>query len=492
MAEGASGGSETGAVEPSTTVSSDRLVKLLEEEARLAREKAAVEPEVEDEGVITVPDLPPYPGSKERKVVVPLHGAGRREAAEVEATPTIRTERTEPPPIEPDHEQPLQVAPRARGAAWVSFLREGGPETDEAFRPRPPPVYRPLEPLECDLSAESVPALFWRAHVQQVTGRLLFVSGQEEKEVFFEEGVPIAARSNLAADRLEDMLLRFGLLDRATHAQARVKGIEHPRALAAHLVERGLLRAEEFFPVVRRHLEEVLLSLFEWPEGAARFDDQVVPDPEKVRLSRPMAALIMEGIRRKYLLPRLVQAVGGPSSLLAPIPPEHRGPGSPDPASLMLSAGEREVLRRVDGLRPIEEIVFLSGREALEVYRVLFAGVVTGLLVVTAPGLRDGAQTDPRAEQRDLEIGRRRVEAKFEELDRVSYFEVLGVSSRATPYEIEEAFRRLQREFHPMRFTHPAYQALQGKLDAIRRAVEEAFEVLSDEVLREEYRKSSQ
>jgi hypothetical protein len=345
-------------------------------------------------------------------------------------------------------------------------------------------------PEQTDLSGEMVPAVLWRFYLQNVTGLVTFTSGKDSKEVFFENGIPVGVRSSQTADRLEEVLFREGLIDRAAYAEARIKGIAQPRALAAHLVERGLLKPDELFPLVRRHLEDCLLGLFEWAEGSTTYSRQFAPDAEKVRLARPLPSLILEGVRRKFLLHRMVQVLGSPASLLAPVPSEDRSPRAPQLSQLGFMKEEREVLNLVNGLRPIEEIVFLSGQNAATVYRVLLACVVTGLLGVAVRGVRGGDEGADEALQRNLEIGRRRVEAKYEQINHASYFEILGVNPGATTYEIDAAYKRLVREFHPMNFAHTELRDLQDKLEVIHRTLDEAHEVLADELLREGYRQS--
>jgi hypothetical protein len=361
---------------------------------------------------------------------------------------------------------------------------------DELFAPEMAPELSAPNPADTDLGSEMVPAVLWRFYLQNVTGLVSFTSGGDSKEVFFENGIPVGVRSSQTADRLEEVLFREGLIDRAAYAEARIKGIAQPRALAAHLVERGLLKPDELFPLVRRHLEDCLLGLFEWTEGSTSYSRQFAPDAEKVRLARPLPSLILEGVRRKFLLDRMVQVLGSPASLLAPVPSEDRSPRAPQLSHLGFLKEEREVLNLVNGLRPIEEIVFLSGQNATTVYRVLLACVVTGLLAVAVRGVRGGDEGDDDALQRNLEIGRRRVEAKYEQINKASYFEILGVNPGATTYEIDAAYKRLVREFHPMNFAHADLRDLQDKLEVIHRTLDEAHEVLADELLREGYRQS--
>ncbi|MBW1807611.1 MAG: hypothetical protein JRJ87_05405, partial [Deltaproteobacteria bacterium] len=262
--------------------------------------------------------------------------------------------------------------------------------------------------------------------------------------------------------------------------------ILQPRALAAHLVERGLLKPEEFFPLVRRHFDECLLGLFEWTQGTAVYSEEYALDAEKIRMVRPGSSLLLEGIRRKFLLERMVRYLGSPSSLLTPVGLEK----SPDLRSMGFLPKERSVFVLVNGLRPIEEIVFLSGQKAITVYRVLLAGVIMGLLTVAVRGVRGGGEGAEEILKTNLEISRRRVEAKYDQINRASYFEILSVNEMATPYEVNSAYRLLSREFHPMHFAHASLEDLADKLEVVRRTLEEAHDVLSDDLLRQGYQQS--
>ena len=464
-----------------TSRGGEKLVELLQKEAKLAREKAAAETDDgQEDRVATSPDLPPYPGEKVVKISTEL----RREQEDDEEFEKEKTEDLKPlapsPPAEEEFRRE-KTSPR---------LPDVDAEEDELFVPDVAPELSAPNPAETDLDSEMVPAVLWRFYLQNVTGLVTFTSGGDSKEVFFENGIPVGVRSSQTADRLEEVLFREGLIDRAAYAEARIKGIAQPRALAAHLVERGLLKPDELFPLVRRHLEDCLLGLFEWTEGSTSYSRQFAPDAEKVWLARPLPSLILEGVRRKFLLDRMVQVLGSPASLLAPIPSEDRSPRAPQLSQLGFLKEEREVLNLVNGLRPVEEIVFLSGQNATTVYRVLLACVVTGLLAVAVRGVRGGGEGADDALERNLEIGRRRVEAKYEQINHASYFEILGVNAGATTYEIDAAYKRLVREFHPMNFAHAELRDLQDKLEAIHRTLDEAHEVLADELLREGYRQS--
>ncbi|MEJ2422041.1 MAG: DnaJ domain-containing protein [Acidobacteriota bacterium] len=65
-----------------------------------------------------------------------------------------------------------------------------------------------------------------------------------------------------------------------------------------------------------------------------------------------------------------------------------------------------------------------------------------------------------------------------------TYYEILGVSSRATTREIVNAFRELVRKYHPDRFDMPGKKR---EAEAHLKNITEAFNTLSNPKRREEY-----
>jgi CheY-like chemotaxis protein len=368
--------------------------------------------------------------------------------------------------------------------------QEVEPAKETFFKEAPKPKFKSPDPDKTDLARESAPAILWRLHASEVTGIVTFESNQDTKNIYFEVGIPVGVKSSQTADRLEERLFRTGLIDREAYAEARIKGLEQTRALAAHLVERGFLKPKELFPVVRRHMEDCILGIFEWTHGTVSFQEGYIADDEKIRLARSIPSLLLEGIRRKYLLERMVREIGSPTSLLAPVPIEDLLEKAPPVHTVGFTQEELEVLNLVNGLRPIEEIIFLSGQEVTTVYRVLLTGVVCGLLAVAVRGVGTATEGEDEALQRTISISRKRVEAKLAQVNQASYFEILGIAEDATPYEIDTAYKQLIKEFHDINFSHAELQDLKEKLKIIRATLEEARDILSDELLREGYRQS--
>jgi hypothetical protein len=200
-----------------------------------------------------------------------------------------------------------------------------------------------------------------------------------------------------------------------------------------------------------------------------------VPSDERTALDRSTLALALDGVRRRWLGPRIEAVLGGPGTLLAPVT------GAAALSELGLSAEERRVVALADGLRTLDEIDSASPLDPLSTRQVLAALVHLGALAVrTFQGGRSAS-----AATTAIDLGR--VRDKLEQVRRADYFTVLGVGRLCTPYEVREASERLAAEFDPRRYQGIREDALDERLAEIRRVVADAREVLADDRLREEY-----
>ncbi|MBI5508853.1 MAG: DUF4388 domain-containing protein [Deltaproteobacteria bacterium] len=314
---------------------------------------------------------------------------------------------------------------------------------------------------------------------QQVTGRIDFASDNRKKTLFVERGGPVDAYSSQVFDRMEEYLYREGKITRAQYQDVRVKGLRNPRKIGAYLVSEGFMKPEELFATVRGYLMEVAFGLFEWEAGTYAYLPERVEEDDRITLDVDPRAMIVEGIRRKYLLPRLMQRLGAPSTLLVP-----KEGVAPTPDVWGLSADERQVLRLLDGTRSIEDLVFSTGLSAQRVYQVLTALVALDYAEIRVRGI-EGVDADG-ASAGD-EIDRRRIHEKVEQVRKLDYFQILGVQQAATTYEIDRAYERMLADFKAERFSSAVNRELAEQLLEIARVFDDAREVLKNDALRAAY-----
>ncbi len=319
-----------------------------------------------------------------------------------------------------------------------------------------------------------MPRLLALAARARLAGRL-DLGGDASRSVYFEDGRVVGVSSAAPHERVEEVALRLGLITREQHrlAAPAATGLASRRA-ALLLLDRGFLKPTELTALVRRRTEDVVFALFAEPSARFRHAAARVPADERTTLERKPLALALEGVRRKWLAPRLDAVLGGPGSLLSP------APDAPSSAELGLGPAEQRLLELADGLRTLDEILAGSPLDPLESRQVL-----AGLLMTGALTLRYHAGPEARAEAPAIDLGR--VKEKLEQVRRSDYFAILGLSRHCSPYEVREAADRLAAEFDPGRYAGYREPGLPDKLDEVLRVVAEAREVLSDDALRAEY-----
>ncbi len=82
---------------------------------------------------------------------------------------------------------------------------------------------------------------------------------------------------------------------------------------------------------------------------------------------------------------------------------------------------------------------------------------------------------------------RQDVDALFERLDDVTYYQVLGVGALADYVAIKDAYHACAQAYHPDRFLFCGDEGRKARAYAVFKRITEAYSVLSDPVLRRRY-----
>jgi hypothetical protein len=370
------------------------------------------------------------------------------------------------------------------------------------------PVAEPLPLLpvqeEGVLAEVDIAELLARLHGNAFSGALKIVLPEGDKILYLDQGEPVGARSTLRHDQLAELLFREGKLTREQLQRARVDGEPGgaSRPVALRLVDEGVLKEREIFPAMRRHAEELLYSLFALEAGRYELGPSLPAAEERVRLSAPTWALILEGVRRKYGLERLTALLGGRGLVLRPTTSFERVV-----EAAALSAEERRVVALLDGGRSLAEVrAALGGRIAESVVFALAwmlraAGAVdagegvgdlrSASTVVTAPPESAERRTQPRADgaQRSVEeqVERERIASKRAQIADANYFAILGVARDASDHELRRAHERLRADFDPAHFSPETATAHREALEEIGEILDEALRVLLVRGIRAHY-----
>ena len=325
--------------------------------------------------------------------------------------------------------------------------------------------------------------LIARMFLTEFTGRVVFRRDGIEKVIYIDGGRPVFASSNLAADRMGELLYREGKITADQYARCRDLVADSGRRMGEILVDRGFLKRRELLPAVRRHVEDIIYSLFAWEAGEYRIVSGDGASSERIRLSRHPAAMVLEGVRRKLDLPMLERLLG-PATTVVEV-------GDRDKAGTViavadLSADERAALAAMDGSADLAHVARTTGALPVTIYQLAWAMTLLGVATVRRRG-GDDDDAPALVGETDLAIDRERVCARHRLVAEADYFALLGVRRDATGFEIRRAYEAACRDFDAESFPPELRTELAVELAEIGAVLEEAYRVLRDDRLRGEY-----
>ncbi len=203
---------------------------------------------------------------------------------------------------------------------------------------------------------------------------------------------------------------------------------------------------------------------------------------------------MIEGIRRKYGLPRLHRVVGPARTVLIPSDGAELTSALADAE---LAPDDRRLAQAFDGRRTLAELATAADGGELAIYALAHALVALGLArradggrARTSPGLPDIDIVAPPSSitgAAELQVDRDRVLAKHAHVVEADYFTVLGVRPDASGFEIRRAWEAARRDFAAEGFAVELARELHGELAEIALVLDEALRVLHDDRVRVAY-----
>lgn len=471
--------------------------------------------------IMTIPELPSS-GSEEESVQLRLAQSEFSSAPAVDTSPDEDDELValfrefELPAIqvevhEPERSAPASPAPAPSAPDWdgPTVVSPTDPNSLEEAADR---IERAVLRYAGYAPLQTIPEVFGRLVTEGETGTLLLRQGDVVKSVAIVEGSPVFATSSQRTDRLGEILYRAAMLTR-DQLDAALKEVNSTgQSLGKVLLGQGILNPHDLFGALRRQVLEIIYSIFGWRRGEFSFLTGEPASEDRFPLPLTGRGVVTEGIRRAWTLPEILERFGGQDAV--PVPSAQR---QYTPEDLDLSEEEARVQGAVDGKRSVGELLAgFAGSEEMA-SRVLYALLCVGSVrveenasgagangsahfdeepvsretskVTAAELVEDSPKTGGIPETDEL---KRRIRAKHEQVKQESYFAILGVKEGSLDVDIKAAYEKMERAFRPERYGAPDFEDVRDLVREIYDAICEAWQVLEDPEMRENYRRGLQ
>jgi hypothetical protein len=149
--------------------------------------------------------------------------------------------------------------------------------------------------LKGSLRETHFPELLLTISQQKLTGVLHISHPPIEKDIYFQDGRAVFARSNDDDERLGELLLQQGKISYRQLDDSAKKIVPGLR-LGTILVQDGNLKASDLYHGVIDQVQHIIYNVFEWEEGEYAFQVGELPNKEVITLSLSTPDVILAGI----------------------------------------------------------------------------------------------------------------------------------------------------------------------------------------------------
>jgi len=209
------------------------------------------------------------------------------------------------------------------------------------------------------------------------------------KRIYFKNGSIIFAGSDDEQERLGEVLVRAGKLERADLELALKVMKETGESLGKTITDMGFTSTADIAAHALERAKSVICSVFAWQSGSFRFEERATEVSDEVALELSTHEMILEAARsitdpvvvREYL-GDLKAVLRQPEN---PLVPYQEG---------SLSSSVQWLLYQANGISTIEEIVSNSPLDETRTLQSIYALVLAGVLQIESPEKAMAARTD--------------------------------------------------------------------------------------------------
>ena len=205
-------------------------------------------------------------------------------------------------------------------------------------------------------------------------GELIIISEAGTRSMYFDQGNVIGAATNVADERLGEMLFQFGVVTREQLESIVSASAGTGKRIGEAAIELGFVTAEEMYPMMAKQVEAVFYAALRESEGAFYFFDRFDEKNIGRRHNLNAGGLLMEGARRMDEMKFFREKI--PGETIVPVPNAN---GKKIPEEL------QTVFAQCDGKRSIADIGRRIGELEFEVTKAVFQLLNAGLVQVKAP-----------------------------------------------------------------------------------------------------------
>jgi len=353
-------------------------------------------------------------------------------------------------------------------------------------------------PEEGYLIDEFLGSLLHSVFVEQFSGIMHLETDEGDKRIFFSNGLPVYAESEIVSETLGAFLVRNGIIKKEQNEDLlgamKSTGMRHGEIL----VQSGLMTPHDLYVHLEAHIMDKIKTAFDLLNAYFKLvpGDDWMGSIMPARI--PIGRLILDGVKRAIPADQVRAELGlGDTDLPFMLPDQIYTSDQ-----LRLAPEELRLKRGIDHKLPFRDLISKNPAQRRDDARIIYAlflmqimGIEPGGAEKTtvekiekAPaGRRKASQQPASNESGSMNEQAQMMLSEYLKLRDVDYYKLLGVNSDAGREEIRKAYTEKSRRYHPDNIIRLGSPLVQEKIKELYLRIEEAVKILGNEKSRQKY-----
>lgn len=235
--------------------------------------------------------------------------------------------------------------------------------------------------LKGNLRDFSITQLLNLINLARKTGTLIVEGPNERVIACFREGKLAYAQAGQEDSRLAAILYRTKKLTASQYNLLKERASKmSDKELGILLINANYLSQQDILNSLQQYFVDILNRLFTWVEGIFRFENDLMPPPDRITVQVPLENIIIEGSRRMREWEQLQDEIPNLDMCLK----FAERPGT-NIRALNLSVEEWRVVSYINPKNTIRQIARATKMSDLEIRRIVYGLIQAGLVQLVRP-----------------------------------------------------------------------------------------------------------
>jgi len=305
-----------------------------------------------------------------------------------------------------------------------------------------------------------------KIYFKRKSGQLSFRRGDTQKQLCFQDGGLIFAKTNIPEERIGAILRQIGKIS-AEVFQSIPEMIHPGNMLGETLIQKKIISQKDLYEGLVVQMTKATLSLFTFFDAEITFSERGRFFEDGLEQKMNLLQLIEQGVREMPFHPALKNYL------------ENKIPVRGDPEHIqILTNEEKALLDLLDGEKSSGKLQTLQTRQPENFWKTLYLMFCLNIIDLQEMGKKREEEEDRVRTDADI---RERIQEALEfkkKLPELDHYQVLGVPSHADEEEIKKAYFGLARKFHPDLFGRHLAAEYKSQLEEVFTFITRAYRAL--------------